>query len=52
VAELGLVIYGALDFGIGENEERTISEELSNLLEFMTGACGSQGEGRWLINLL
>lgn len=36
ITELGLVIYSALDFGLKENEERTLTPGLENLLDFMT----------------
>ena len=41
ISELGLVIYSALDFGLKENEERTLTPGLENLLDLMTslGEC-------------
>ena len=36
ISELGLVIYSALDFGLKENEERTLTPGLENLLDLMT----------------
>ncbi|TRY61809.1 hypothetical protein TCAL_17229 [Tigriopus californicus] len=36
ITELGLVIYSALDFGLKENEERTLTPGLENLLDLMT----------------
>ena len=36
VCELGLVLYAALDFGLGEQEERTLSEDMEALLDAMT----------------
>ena len=36
ISELGLVIYSALDFGLKEHEERTLTPGLENLLDLMT----------------
>jgi hypothetical protein len=35
LSELGLVIYTALDFGLGEDQERALSEDLETLLDTM-----------------
>ena len=35
IASLALVIYSALDFGLRENEERTLTPGLENLLDLM-----------------
>ena len=44
VCELGLVLYAALDFGLGEQEERTLSEDIEGLLDAMTeGNNGKRG---------
>ncbi len=44
VCELGLVLYAALDFGLGEQEERTLSEDIEALLDAMTeGNNGKRG---------
>jgi hypothetical protein len=40
ISELGLVIYSALDFGLKENEERTLTPGLENLLDLMTSLLG------------
>lgn len=40
VQGLGLVIYQALDYGMGASEERHLSHELENLVEFMTNPDG------------
>ncbi len=47
LCELGLVIYSALDFGLLDNEERTLTPELSNLLDQMTafGECKDLVDG-------
>lgn len=37
---MGLVIYQALDYGMGDAEERHLSLELENLVEFMTNPDG------------
>lgn len=42
VSELGLVLYWALDFGLGESEQRTLSKEIEELLEAMVG--GNNGK--------
>ena len=36
VAELAVVIYTALDFGLNDGEERNLSPGLENLLDLMT----------------
>ncbi|KAF2365189.1 KIND domain [Trinorchestia longiramus] len=38
VAELGWVLYSALDYGLGQAEERELSPPLHNLIEQMTSA--------------
>jgi hypothetical protein len=35
IQALGLVIYQALDYGLGENEERHLGRDLEHLLELM-----------------
>ena len=40
--DLGLVIYEALDYGIGEDEERQLSEYLENFMDYMTNG-GDEG---------
>lgn len=37
VSSLGMVIYEALDFGLGEDEERELSEAINELISHMTG---------------
>ena len=46
ISELGLVIYSALDFGLKENEERTLTPGLENLLDLMTSL------GEWICIIL
>ncbi len=36
VAELGLVVFNALDYGLKEEEERQLSPALENLIDIMT----------------
>ena len=43
VAELGVVIFTALDFGLKEDEERQLSPALENVIDLMTSA-GEQRE--------
>ena len=38
VAELGVVIFTALDFGLKEDEERQLSPALENVIDLMTSA--------------
>merc|ERR1719397_241256 len=38
VAELGLVIFTALDYGLKEEEERQLSPALENMIDLMTSA--------------
>ncbi len=38
MSELGLMLYASLDFGLGEHEERSLSEQLEALLETMVAA--------------
>ena len=38
VAELGVVLYRALDYGLGSDEERDLSPSLNNLIDRMTSA--------------
>ena len=38
VQSLGVVVFQALDYGLGESEEQTISPALEGLLDRMTGA--------------
>ena len=38
VAELGVVIFTALDFGLKEDEERQLSSALENVIDLMTSA--------------
>ena len=38
VAELGVVIFNALDFGLKEDEERQLSPALENMIDLMTSA--------------
>ncbi|KAK7874016.1 hypothetical protein R5R35_013423 [Gryllus longicercus] len=38
VVELGTVLYRALDFGLGEQDERHLSPDLERLIELMTSA--------------
>lgn len=40
ISELGCVIFSALDFGLKENEERTLTPGLDNLLDLMTSFGG------------
>ena len=41
VAELGVVIFTALDYGLKDEEERQLSPALENVIDLMTSA----GEG-------
>jgi len=54
VAELGVVIFNALDFGLKEDEERQLSPALENMIDLMTsadetddlsGSCDTDDEG-------
>ena len=45
MAELGVVIFTALDFGLKEDEERQLSPALENVIDLMTSA-GEQRERR------
>ena len=38
VAELGVVVFNALDYGLKEDEERQLSPALENILDLMTSA--------------
>jgi hypothetical protein len=38
VAELGMVVFNALDFGLKEEEERQLSPALEHLIDTMTAA--------------
>ena len=38
MAELGVVIFTALDFGLKEDEERQLSPALENVIDLMTSA--------------
>jgi hypothetical protein len=38
VAELGVVIFNALDFGLKEDEERQLSPALENMIDLMTSS--------------
>jgi spire-like protein len=38
VSYLGIVIFHALDFGLGEEEERHLSPDLERLIDMMTAA--------------
>ena len=44
MAELGVVIFTALDFGLKEDEERQLSPALENVIDLMTSA-GEQERG-------
>lgn len=47
VQSLGVVVFQALDFGLGENEEQKLSAPLENLIERMTGSeSDDEGAGR------
>ena len=35
LSEVGLVIFTALDYGLGEDQERALSDDLENLLELL-----------------
>ena len=48
LSEIGLVIFTALDFGLGQDQERALSEDLENLLELLA----SEGQYRKRDNLL
>jgi len=54
VAELGVVIFNALDFGLKDDEERQLSPALENMIDLMTsadesddlsGSCDTDDEG-------
>ena len=38
VAELGVVIFNALDFGLKDDEERQLSPALENMIDLITSA--------------
>ncbi|XP_023231954.1 protein spire homolog 2-like [Centruroides sculpturatus] len=38
VSSLGLAIFKALDYGLSENEERSLSNQLESLIDVMTSA--------------
>ena len=35
LSEIGLVIFTALDFGLGQDQERALSEDLETLLDLL-----------------
>ena len=35
MSEIGLVIFTALDYGLGEDQERALSDDLEDLLELL-----------------
>lgn len=46
MSELGMVIYSALDYGLGEDEERALPADLESLLEVMAeGGVETDDEG-------
>lgn len=51
IQALGLVIYQALDYGLGDNEERHLGRDLEHLLELMINpdeedeTCNADDEG-------
>ena len=38
VADVGMVIYAALDFGVAEDEQRVLSEELESIINLMVSS--------------
>ena len=44
LSEIGLVIFTALDFGLGQDQERALSEDLETLLDLLA----SEGRTQWL----
>ena len=38
ISDLGLVVYGALDYGLEQHEQRALSGEMENMLELMSSA--------------
>ena len=48
IAELGVVIYNALDFGNKTEEERQLSPELEHIIDILTsaGKCIFRNHGR------
>ena len=46
IASLGMVIYGALDFGLKVKEERPLTPGLANLLDLMTSS------GEWIFGII
>ena len=38
VADIGVAIYDSLDFGVAEDEQRTLSEELEQVIDRMVSA--------------
>ena len=46
VAELGVVIFTALDYGLKDEEERQLSPALENVIDLMTSAGETEGSGQ------
>ncbi|XP_066937486.1 protein spire homolog 1 isoform X6 [Macrobrachium rosenbergii] len=44
VSELGVILYRALDYGLGSDEERDLSPSLNHLIDLMTSAECERGE--------
>ena len=38
VADVGMVIYAALDFGVADDEQRVLSEELESIINLMVSS--------------
>ena len=50
VAELGVVVYTALDFSLGEEEQRSLSSGLEHLIDMMTSADSDQDNTQDLVD--
>ena len=50
VAELGVVVYTALDFSLAEEEQRSLSSGLEHLIDMMTSADSEQGNTQDLVD--
>ena len=50
VAELGVVVYTALDFSLAEEEQRSLSSGLEHLIDMMTSADSEQGYTQDLVD--
>ncbi|XP_066937483.1 protein spire homolog 1 isoform X3 [Macrobrachium rosenbergii] len=46
VSELGVILYRALDYGLGSDEERDLSPSLNHLIDLMTSAAPGTPAGR------